>query len=79
VKAGLTVAECYLRLGLVRTFFGFPTVLNTGIFCQTRAFQKTGDLDKLHTVVGPRNLTSSWSPHSAQQRMSGKEKSKVKV
>jgi len=32
VKAGLAVAECYFRLGLVRTFFGFPTVLYTGKF-----------------------------------------------
>jgi hypothetical protein len=40
-------------------------------FCQT----KCRNWHK-HTVVGPRNFTSSWSPHDAQQRMSernGKE------
>lgn len=52
----------------------FPNGAKHRSFCQA----KDGNWRK-HTVVGPRNLASSWSPHNAQQRMSeinGKEKIK---
>ena len=72
-RAGQAVVESYLQLEPVQTSFGYPTALRAGVR-QILGLQKTENWRELRTVVGPRNLTSSWSPHSAQQRMSGKQK-----
>ena len=41
--------------------------------------RKTENLRRPRTVIGPRNLASSWSPHNAQQRMSGKQNREEKM
>jgi len=56
--------SCDGVLGLVRTSFDFPTVLNTGLVRHLMSKSSR----RLHTVVGPRDFASSRSPHGVQQR-----------
>jgi hypothetical protein len=51
-----------------------PNGAKCGSFVRHLTSGKMEKLCRPHTVVGPRNFTGSWSPHRAQQRMSGKQK-----